>query len=138
MGPQSGNDSMRKMRTFADDVRRARGEVPVGAAQVGLASSVVAPTVSTRSNAPVFISPDMSKDRISDDAGLLDIRNVSNGTEEGTIVSEHKATSWSFTDAVTRAFSSWWKDTIEDLNGSAKPLPRVAPASKRAFGSTSP
>ena len=124
MEQQSGNSSLRKVRTFADDLLRAQGGGSAGASTLTEATSVVAPTVTARSTAP---QPQKSSDGflgglLSGD--MLDIRNVSAGTEEATIVTERKAKQWSFTDAVTTAVRTWWKDTMQELNRGTHEVPR--------------
>ena len=126
MEQQSGNSSLRKVRTFADDLLRAQGG---GTSNTSLtrATSVVAPTVTERSAPPPkkdsgegFLNGLLSGD-------ILDIRNASAGTEEATIVSERKAKQWSFTGAVSNAVTTWWKETMQELNRGTHELPRSVP-----------
>lgn len=125
MEQQSGNSSLRKVRTFADDLLRAQG----GSINTGLtqATSVVAPTVTERSTAPAtketasgFLGGLLSND-------MLDIRNVSAGTAEAVIVTERKAKQWSFAGAASEAVSTWWKETMQQLNRGTHELPRSVP-----------
>jgi|GEM_PF-4286706 len=123
MEQQSGNSSLRKVRTFADDLLRAQGGGNSGVQKLTEATSVVAPTVTARSAAPTSRQPSegflgglMSGD-------ILDIRNVSTGTEEATIVTERKAKQWSFTSAVSDAVRGWWKETMQELNRGKHEVP---------------
>lgn len=113
------------MRTFADDVLRARGGSNVNENVVTRASSVVAPTITKRSSEPAksrgFFGSALSGD-------LLDIGNIERGAEEATIVSERKAKTWSFSKAVSSAVSLWWKETIKEVReGSSLANPAQSP-----------
>jgi len=114
MEQQSENSSLRKVRTFADDLLRAQGGGNTGVQKLTEATSVVAPTVTARSAAPQQASEGFLGGLMSTD--MLDIRNVSAGTEEATIVTERKAKQWSFTGAVSDAMRGWWKETMQELN----------------------
>ena len=126
MEQKSGNSSLRKVRTFADDLLRAQGD-GTAPATLTRATSVVAPTVTERSAPP---SKKDSGDRFLGgllSADMLDIRNVSAGTEEATIVTERKAKQWSFTSAVSDGITTWWKETMQELNRGTHELPRGVP-----------
>lgn len=143
MAQAPGTNSLRAMRTFADDIRRVQGATEaVDTQTLTTATSVVAPTVNVRSVGPIpealtegfahGLSKGIAKNlprqaapaepraavpgvqsALQDD--LMDIRNVAGGTEEATIVSERTKRRWSFTGAVKESMSSWWKDTLADI-----------------------
>ena len=106
MEPQNPNTSLRKVRTFADDVRRARGEVIEAAPVINRATSAVAPTVLARSDVPIVLPKLAMPSHVNIEGDQINIGTAANGMEEGTIVSEHKAARWSFTDSVANAFSN--------------------------------
>jgi hypothetical protein len=148
MGPQpvTATSSLRKVRTFADDVRRAQGGVPdADTTKLTTAKSVVAPTVNVRSVGPIpealtksqstqSAVPTGIKAALSSD--LMDIRNEAEGAQEATIVSERTRKKWSFTSAVKQSVGSWWKETLAEIQeetGTPKSLrSHVAPSEKRA------
>lgn len=105
------------MRTFADDMLRARGESQVNENVVTKASSVVAPTITARSSEPAknkgFFGSVLSGD-------LLDIRSSEQGAEEATIVSERRTKNWSFSKAVSSGVAAWWKDTVEEVRAGSQ------------------
>ncbi len=127
MEQQSGNSSLRKVRTFADDLLRAQGgnNAPT---TLTAATSVVAKTVTERSALP--IKKDSSDGFLGGllSADMLDIRNVSAGTEEAVIVTERKAKQWSFLGAASDAFRTWYKETMQELNRGKHELPHGIPA----------
>jgi hypothetical protein len=136
MGPQPGTTSLRKVRTFADDLRRAQAGTSVDVGALTTATSVVAPTVDARRDVHIDIlhtAPSTPAKKqgflggLSND--LMDIRNVERGTEEATIVSERKAKNWSFSDAIVGALVSWWHDTIADIKSDiATPVAKSMPS----------
>lgn len=159
MAQAPATNSLRAVRTFADDIRRVQGAAQaVDTATLTTATSVVAPTVNVRSVGPIpeALSDGFAKglaknvprqaapaepravpgvtSALQDD--LMDIRNVAGGTEEATIVSERTKRKWSFSGAVKESMSSWWKDTLADIKEDAavdKTLSsQVAPSEKRA------
>lgn len=136
MQPQSGNSSLRKVRTFADDMRRAQEGAGGDTKALTKATSIVAPTITERSTAPLakpLEQKQSGKGFIGGllDGDLLDIRNAEKGTEEATIVTERKAHKWSFTAAVKQSALTWWKETLAELKPEQSEIPRVAKSLKR-------
>lgn len=113
------NDTtVRAVRTFADDVRRARGESVPESKPVASTKPLATPS-----------QPDFAQGsfRTLED-GRLDISV--GAPDEATIVSEHQLQSWSFTQAAVDSLKEWWKDTVDEIRASG-PQKTVAPASSR-------
>ncbi len=106
MAPMPADTKLRKIRTFADDVRRVHGDAPLPQE-----TTVAAPQPKV---APKPITELASGSFRTTEDGRLDIR--SSGThDDATIVSEHRVKKWSFTQAVTDSVSKWWKETVAEM-----------------------
>ena len=138
MQPLPHHSTLRKVRTFADDIRRAQNGVTGDTAKLTQATSIVAPTVIEHASSPQ--SPLRESNVVPKgffggalDNTLLDIRNSERGTEEATIVTERKAQQWSFTEAITTSFLTWWKETLAELKPVTPEVPRVAVGKRNAI-----
>lgn len=108
---------VQKVRTFADDVRRAQGgEVPQPA--------------DVRTSVPE-VRPSMTPTPTGLEHELFDVTAAATGVAEPTIVREGRGDHWSLGDALQDSLSSWFGGKVKKLT-TKKASPQVAPAIERA------
>lgn len=127
--------SVRKVRTFADDVQRARGAGAQPTSEQNTPQSAVSEFVPKTPAQPQRVAAQPAA-AVSPTNGaneeLFNIReSARGGGESGTIVQERRKARWSFTDEVARSFKSWLGDTRNSLSRDSG-APMIAPASERA------
>jgi len=103
MGPTQ--NPVQKVRTFADDVRRAQGSV------------LPLPTDARATNKPAEKN--------------FDVGQAVTGVAPASIVREGRGDHWSLGDALKNSLNSWWGNKVETF-ASKKASPQVAPSIERA------
>lgn len=115
MGPTE--NPVQKVRTFADDVRKAQG----GAASVSTGAGEL--------NTPESASERPSMTALESE--VFDVGQAVTGVAPASIVREGRGDHWSLGDALKNSLNSWWGDTVETYK-TKRATPQVAPAVDRA------
>ena len=121
--PPEKKATVLRVRTFADDIKRAEGGAPThlpGASAQSpshsLADALAAHVddIAERPKTPVTVPTDTTPPQRTQDH--FDIRRAeSDGMEEGTIIQDRKEKEWSFFDALKTSTETWWATRVQPL-----------------------
>lgn len=146
MPTESDATLVRKVRTFADDVRRAQGDAPEEspvtpppapsphtAPPAPIEEEAEAAALPTPPQAPAEQAPQPDASVVPP-AGeeLFDIRKEASGTKDPTVVRETRRKSWSLTRALGEMFGEWFGDRQREATralNSMRQAPQPAPES---------
>lgn len=121
---------VRRVRTFADDLRRVQGNPASGPAETasdgeGAASPVPTASASQQQSTEKVSPPTLAPEPVATtDSELLDIRKEASGVRDPIVVRETRRERWSLMRALGELFNSWLNDRRRDavrILGTAHP-----------------